>query len=59
MNKIGYTFRRQKGSHMVLGLDMPPYTRLTVPDHAELPKGTLRSIIRAAGLTVEEFKELL
>jgi hypothetical protein len=32
---------------------------LTVPDHKELTKGTLRSLIREAGLTVEEFRKLL
>lgn len=30
-----------------------------VPAHKELPKGTLRAIIRQAGLTVEEFRSLL
>lgn len=28
---------------------------LSVPDHREVAKGTLRSLIRNAGLTVEEF----
>jgi hypothetical protein len=28
---------------------------LSVPNHRELAKGTLRSLIRAANLTVEEF----
>jgi HicA-like toxin of HicAB toxin-antitoxin system len=28
---------------------------LSVPDHREVAKGTLRSLIRAAGLTVSEF----
>ena len=32
---------------------------LPVPDHNEVAKGTLRAIIRQAGLTVEEFKALL
>jgi len=35
------------------------HRRLTVPHHTELAKGTLRSIIRQAGLTVEEFSALL
>lgn len=30
-------------------------TTLSVPDHREVAKGTLRSLIRSAGLTVEEF----
>ena len=32
---------------------------LSVPDHKEIAKGTLRSLIRASGLTVEEFVQLL
>jgi hypothetical protein len=32
---------------------------LSVPDHKEIAKGTLRSLIRASGLSVEEFIELL
>jgi hypothetical protein len=32
---------------------------LSVPDHKELAKGTLRALIRAAGLTLEEFVSLL
>ena len=32
---------------------------LSIPDHKEIAKGTLRSLIRASGLTVEEFVELL
>ena len=30
---------------------------LSVPDHREIAKGTLRSLIRLAGLTAEEFLE--
>jgi hypothetical protein len=34
-------------------------TTLSVPNHKTVARGTLRSLIRAAGLTVEEFLELL
>ena len=57
--KIGYEFDRQRGSHIVLRRADPPHRRLTVPDHGEVAKGTLRAIIRQAGLTVDEFKDLL
>lgn len=30
---------------------------LSVPDHGELDRGTLRSIVRSAGLTIDEFLE--
>ncbi len=59
MSRIGYEFDRQTGSHMILRQSMHPHRRLTVPDHREVAKGTLRSIIREAGLTVDEFKALL
>jgi predicted RNA binding protein YcfA (HicA-like mRNA interferase family) len=59
LGKIGYKFDRQRGSHIVLRNIEPPHRRLTVPDHNEVAKGTLRSIIRQAGLTVEEFMALL
>jgi predicted RNA binding protein YcfA (HicA-like mRNA interferase family) len=54
--RIGYVQDHQRGSHIVLRHEDPPYRRLTVPDHKELAKGTLRSLIREAGITVEEFK---
>ena len=57
--KVEYALDRQRGSHMILRQTSPPHRRLTVPDHTEVAKGTLRAIIRQAGLTVEEFKDLL
>jgi len=44
---------------MILRQQDSPHRRLTVPDHKEIAKGTLRAIIRQAGLTVDEFNELL
>lgn len=57
--KIGYEVDRQTGSHMILRNVNPPHRRLTVPNHKTLAKGTLRAIVRQAGLTVEEFSNLL
>ncbi|MFY9824411.1 MAG: type II toxin-antitoxin system HicA family toxin [Thermoanaerobaculia bacterium] len=57
--KLGYEKDRQTGSHMILRQGIPPFRRLTVPDHPEVAKGTLRAILRQAGLTVEQFKRLL
>jgi len=59
LSKIGYVMDRQRGSHMILRQQTSPYRRLTVPDHKEVAKGTLRAIIRQAGLTIEEFQDLL
>jgi predicted RNA binding protein YcfA (HicA-like mRNA interferase family) len=57
--KIGWELDHQTGSHMILRHREPPHRRLTVPRHNELARGTLRAIIRDAGLTVNEFVELL
>jgi predicted RNA binding protein YcfA (HicA-like mRNA interferase family) len=57
--KFGYEQDRQRGSHIVLRQKVYPNRRIVVPDHKEVAKGTLRSIIRHAGLTVDEFKALL
>ena len=57
--KIGYEKDRQKGSHIVMRQNSYPNRRIVVPDHKEVAKGTLRAIIRHAGLTVEEFTKLL
>ncbi len=59
LRKIGYEFDHQTGSHMILRQVNPPYRRLTVPRHRTLSKGTLRAIIRHAGLSVDEFTDLL
>jgi len=57
--KVDYRVDHQTGSPIILRQSQPPHRRLTVPHHPELAKGTLRSIIRQAGLTVDEFSALL
>ena len=57
--KIGFEIDHQTGSHIILRNIHPPYRRLTVPNHKELAKGTLRKIIRESGLSVEELRSLL
>lgn len=59
LREVGYELDHQRGSHMVLRNVAPPHRRLTIPDHKEVAKGTLRAIIRQAGLTVNEFTALL
>jgi predicted RNA binding protein YcfA (HicA-like mRNA interferase family) len=51
---LGWQVARQSGSHIVMIKDGEMAT-LSIPDHREVAKGTLRSLIRAAGLTVAEF----
>ena len=54
---LGYEVERMRGSHMMLRCtERKP---LTVPRHRELDRKLLRGLIRDAGLTVDEFVELL
>ena len=52
--KFGWQIARQRGSHIILVKEGARAT-LSIPDHKEVARGTLRSLIRAAGLTVEDF----
>jgi predicted RNA binding protein YcfA (HicA-like mRNA interferase family) len=51
----GWIFRRQTGSHMILTRP-GSIVSLSIPDHPELARGTLRKLVRLAGVTVEEFR---
>ncbi len=55
--KIGFALDHAEGSHMIL-LGRTG-RRLSVPRHKELGRGLLRALIRDAGLTREEFLDLL
>jgi predicted RNA binding protein YcfA (HicA-like mRNA interferase family) len=56
--KHGWQVARQRGSHIIMVKEGENVT-LSIPDHKEVAKGTLRSLIRAAGLTVDEFVRLV
>ena len=58
LEAAGWHVTRQRGSHLVLAT-AGKSARLSVPLHAELRPGTLRSLIRDAGLSVAEFIDLL
>jgi len=55
--RAGWNIARRKGSHVMLTTPGMPAT-LSIPQHRELDRGLLRALIRAAGLTVEEFVRL-
>lgn len=57
LGKLGYVVNDQKGNH--IHLRHPIRRPLTVPNHQEIARGTLRIIIKDADLTVEQFLELL
>jgi predicted RNA binding protein YcfA (HicA-like mRNA interferase family) len=60
LERAGFSVHRVKGSHHHLRNPARPQARPVVPMHrGDLPPGTLRAIIREAGLSVQEFLDLL
>jgi len=57
--KIGYILDHQEGSHVILYNRKLGYPPLSIPNHKELAPGLLRTQIKRAGLSVEEFRKLL
>lgn len=51
---LGWAVARHNSGHIILRKD-GEMASLAVPDHKEVAKGTLRSLIRSANLTVPEF----
>jgi len=54
--RLGWQVARQRGSHIILTKEGHIAT-LSVPDHPQVARGTLRSLIARAGLTIEKFLE--
>lgn len=59
LSKLGYYTDHQTGSHVILRNNKPPFRRLTIPNHKEIARGTLNSIIEDTGLKRDEFLSLL
>jgi len=55
---LGWEVARRKGSHIIMVKEGINVT-LSIPNHKEVARGTLRSLIRSAGLTVVEFNNTL
>ena len=53
---FGWRVARQQGSHIIMTKPGEIAT-LSVPDHREVARGTLRSLIRAANLTTQQFAD--
>ena len=53
-HKLGWTIARQSSSHIIMTKE-GEFATLSVPNHREVARGTLRSLIRDANLTVDEF----
>jgi len=52
--RLGWTVARQRGSHVIMTRE-GHIASLSIPDHPEVARGTLRSLVARAGLTVGEF----
>ncbi len=59
LSKTGFQVDHQTGSHIILRQKEYPHRRLTIPNHRELSKGTLKAILKQAGLTATDLAELL
>lgn len=58
LEREGFYLKRQTSSHLILRRD-EPFAQVVVPDHKTLDRGTLRAIVRQAGLSVDKFVGLL
>ena len=56
--RLGWSVARQQGSHIIMTKPGETAT-LSVPNHPEVAKGTLRRLISSARLTVAEFRAAL
>ena len=56
--KFGWEIARQRGSHIIM-TKAGHIATLSVPNHPEVARGTLRSLIAKAGMTVDEFLQAL
>ncbi len=56
LQKLGFVIARQKGSHVILRRGA---TGCVVPNHKEIKIGTLSSLLKQAGVSVDEFMAAL
>ncbi len=61
LQKGGFIVKRQQGSHVILRHATDLSRRAVVPVHGSktVKPGTLRAILKGAGLTVEELRQLI
>jgi predicted RNA binding protein YcfA (HicA-like mRNA interferase family) len=58
LQKIGFSIRRQHGSHIIMRRD-EPFAQTVVPNHHQIDRGTLRAILRQSDVSIDEFTKLL
>ena len=58
LRRIGFIVDHQKGSHIFMH-NLEKNISVIIPNHKEIKKGTLNNIIKKAGITIDELKELI
>jgi len=58
LRRLGFVVDHQRGSHVFLH-NLEKNISVVVPSHKELKKGTLNSILKKAGITINDLKELV
>jgi len=60
LERAGFVIVRQRGSHVrIKKVTSESVIKITIPIHETLDRGTLKGILRNAGITSEEFVDLL
>jgi len=59
LKRAGFIEKRQKGSHVIMRHERQRRTTIVALHGKDLPAPTLKEILKQAGLSEEEFKELL
>jgi predicted RNA binding protein YcfA (HicA-like mRNA interferase family) len=57
-SRIGFVVDHQRGSHIFLH-NLEKNISVVVPNHKEIKKGTLNSILKRTDITIDELKELI
>ncbi len=58
LRRMGFVVDHQRGSHIFMH-NLERNISVIIPNHKELKKGTLNNIIKKAGITIDELKELI
>ena len=58
LHRLGFVIDHQRGSHIFLH-NLERNISVIVPNHKELRKGTLHSILKKAGISFQELKGLI
>lgn len=59
LDRLGFKKMSQKGSHVKFKKEGIPARIVIIPMHNEIAKGTLKSILEQAGITLDEFLQYL